>query len=148
MGVIHSVDHQAPLGRLRFLVGTWRGVGVVTDGNVTASVVASDGGDGTIELVHETRGEGLPVHRERIVLREHRGRTTARIRADGGAEQEFRLVESPAGVLRFVHLTGKREEIAWEVEPAGADAWTERFFVPGDGAPRKAVELRHVRVTA
>jgi hypothetical protein len=135
------------LAPLRFLLGNWRGEGAVRDGAVTATVVATERDDGAIVLVHETRGADLPLHRERMVLREKRGRTTALVRADGGAEQEFRLAESGA-VLRFVHRTPRAEEIVWEIEPRGADAWTERFLVPEDGKLEKVVELRHERAPA
>ena len=87
------------------------------------------------------------MHRERIVLREHRGRLTARVRPDGGAEQEFRGEPAESGV-RFVHESKKTGRIVWEIEPDGRDAWSERFFVTEDGAPAKVVDLRHVRVNA
>jgi hypothetical protein len=130
---------------LHFLVGAWRGEGTTRDGAVTASVDVSARLDGALVFVHETKGEGLPVHRERIVVREHRDRLTARIRPDGGAEQEFRG-EVADGVYRFVHEAKKLGRVTWEIEPQAPDAWAERFFVTVDGSPEKAVDLRHVRV--
>jgi len=132
------------VNELRFLVGAWRGEGRVGDDLVTASVTGELRDDGTIVLDHVTRREGAKDHRERIVLRERRGRTRALIRPEGGAEQEFQTATAVAG-FRFTRADPKLGFLAWEIAPDGDDAFLERFLV-GEGAAAETVaSLRHRR---
>jgi len=59
-------------------------VGSEVEGVLHAGTARRD--DGAIVLVHETVVAGLPPHREKIVIREHRNRLTAVVRPDGEAE--------------------------------------------------------------
>jgi hypothetical protein len=128
---------------LRFLVGRWRGEGTVRTDRVTADVTASAEPDGSIAIVHVTHSPGAEDHRERIVLRDHRGRTSAFIRAGSGPEQRFQLVPSPAG-WRFTRSDRKAGFMAWEIERDG-DALAERFTLGEGAAAETVVSLRHVR---
>jgi hypothetical protein len=129
------------------MVGTWRGEGRVRDAGVTSTVSASLRDDGAIVIEHVTRHPGAADHRERIVLREHRGRTSAFIRAGSGPEQRFQNVPADAG-FRFTRADPKLGLLSWEIVPEGADAFAERFVMDEEGAPTTVVSLRHVRVPA
>ena len=129
---------------LRFLVGRWRGEGTVRTDRVTADVTATLEPDGSIDIVHVTHRPGAEDHRERIVLRDHRGRTSAFIRSGGGPEQRFQLVPSRSG-WRFTRSDKKAGFMAWEVERQGDDALAERFSLGEGAAAETVVSLRHVR---
>ena len=129
---------------LRFLVGRWRGEGTVRTDLVTADVTATLEPDGSIDIVHVTHRPGAEDHRERIVLRDHRGRTSAFIRSGGGPEQRFQLVPSRSG-WRFTRSDKKAGFMAWEVERQGDDALAERFSLGEGAAAETVVSLRHVR---
>jgi len=139
--VIHSVDH---VNGLKLLVGNWRGSGHVREDEVTADVTCTAEPDGSIVLVHVTHREGAEDHRERIVIREHRGRTSAFIRSGSGPEQRFQLVPAE-GVFRFTRADPKLGFLAWEVVPEGADAFVETFVLGEGAAAETVVRLRHVR---
>lgn len=132
------------MGDFNFLVGEWRGVGRVREDAVTARVTGSADPDGSIVLVHVTHREGAEDHRERIVLREHRGRTSAFIRAGGGPEQRFQRASATDG-FRFTRADPKLGLLAWEIVPAGADAFDERFILGEGPALETVVALHHVR---
>jgi hypothetical protein len=141
MGVSADV---AGLEALRFLVGTWRGAGRVRDDAVTADVACTEEPDGSLAIVHVTHREGAVDHKEKIVLREHRGRTSAFVRSASGPEQRFQLVSAGAA-FRFTRADPKLGFLAWEVVPEGADAFGERFVL-GEGADAETVvTLSHVR---
>jgi hypothetical protein len=129
---------------LRFLVGRWRGEGTVRTDRVTADVVGTAEPDGSIAIVHVTHREGAADHRESIVLRDHRGRTSAFIRAGSGPEQRFQLVPSPSG-WRFTRSDPRAGFMAWEIERQGDDALAERFSLGEGAAAETVVSLRHVR---
>ncbi len=132
---------------LRFLVGAWRGEGRVRDADVTTRVSATLRDDGAIVIEHTTMRAGAADHRERIVIREHRGRTSAFIRAGSGPEQRFQNVPADAG-FRFTRADPKLGLLSWEIVPEGADAFSERFVMDEEGKPTTVVSLRHVRVPA
>ena len=129
---------------LRFLVGAWQGSGRVREDDVTADVTCSEEPDGSIVLVHVTHRAGAQDHRERIVIREHRGRTSAFIRSGSGPEQRFQLVPAE-GVFRFTRADPKLGLLAWEIVPGGADSLDERFILGEGEAAETVVRLRHVR---
>ncbi len=133
------------LGGFLFLVGEWRGEGRVGDDRVTSTVSAAFREDGALAIDHVTAREGASDHRERIVVRDHRGRIRAFIRPEGGAEQEFQSVESVAG-FRFTRADRKLGFLAWEISPEGQDAFLERFLVGEGAAAETVVSLRHERV--
>jgi hypothetical protein len=141
MGVIRSADH---MNDLNFLIGEWRGEGLVGDDRVTASVRAASRADGALVLDHVTRREGAEDHRERIVLRERRGRLRAFIRPAGGEEQEFQAAEAVAG-FRFTRSDRKLGFLAWEIAPEGPDTFRERFLVGEGPAAETVVSLVHRR---
>jgi hypothetical protein len=125
------------MNALSWLTGTWRGEGLVGDDRVTTSVSASIRGDGAIVVDHVTHKAGAEDHKERIVLREQRGRLRAFIRPAGGEEQEFQAAEAVAG-FRFTRSDRKLGFLAWEIAPDGPDSFRERFLV-GDGADAETV---------
>jgi hypothetical protein len=129
---------------LRFLVGRWRGEGTVRADRVTADVAASAEPDGSIAIDHVTHRPGAEDHRERIVLRDHRGRTSAFIRSGSGPEQRFQLVPSPAG-WRFTRADPRAGFMTWEIERQGDGAIAERFSLGEGAAAETVVSLRHVR---
>lgn len=131
----------------RFLVGEWRGDGFVRDARVTSRLTGSLRDDGAVVLVHVTSHEGAEDHRERIVLRTHRGRTTAVVRPDNGAEQKFHAAPTEEGA-RFARVDAEAGLMAWEIVPDGADAFTERFVMGEGAAAETVVRLRHERVKA
>jgi hypothetical protein len=133
-----------PVSDVRFLLGAWRGQGTVREDAVTTDVTCSEDPDGSIVVVHTTHRDGAQDHRERIVVREHRGRTSAFIRSGSGPEQRFQLV-SAEGAFRFTRADPKLGFLAWEVTPAGADAFDERFVMGEGEAAETVVRLRHVR---
>jgi hypothetical protein len=131
---------------LRFLVGEWRGEGRVGDDRVTASIRAEFRDDGGLSIDHVTYREGAADHRERIVIREQRGRLRALIRPEGGAEQQFQAADAVAG-FRFTRADPRLGFLAWEITPEGWDAFLERFLVGDGAAAETVVSLRHERVT-
>lgn len=130
-----------------FVVGEWRGTGRVRDDDVTARVSASRRDDGAIVIEHTTLRPGAADHRERIVIREHRGRTSAFIRAGSGPEQRFQNVPAEEG-FRFTRADPKLGFLSWEIVPDGPDGFAERFGMDEEGEPTTVVSLRHVRVPA
>jgi hypothetical protein len=128
---------------LRFLVGRWRGEGTVREDRVTADVAVTEEPDGSIAIVHLTHRAGAADHREKIVLRDHRGRTSAFIRSGSGPEQRFQLVPSKSG-WRFTRADPRAGFMAWEIERDG-DALRERFSMGEGAAAETLVALRHVR---
>jgi hypothetical protein len=140
--VIRAADR---MNDLSFLLGEWRGEGRVGDDRVTATVKAASRADGALVVDHVTRREGAADHKERIVLREQRGRLRAFIRPEGGAEQEFQAAEAVAG-FRFTRADPRLGFLSWEISPAGDDAFLERFLVGEGPAAETVVTLRHERV--
>jgi len=132
---------------LTFLLGEWRGAGRVGDDRVTATVRAASRADGALVIDHVTHRDGAADHRERIVLREQRGRLRAFIHPDGGAEQEFQAAEAVAG-FRFTRSDPRLGFLAWEIAPEGDDAFLERFLVGEASVAETVVSLRHERVKA
>lgn len=134
---------------LGFLVGRWRGEGTVRADRVTADVAVSAQPDGSIAIDHVTHRAGAEDHRERIVLRDHRGRTSAFIRAGSGPEQRFQLAPSaPApsrGAWRFTRSDPHAGFMAWEIERDGEDGLAERFSMGEGAAAETVVSLRHRR---
>ena len=133
-----------PLSPLRFLVGRWRGAGTVSGDPVTAEIEGASGEDDCIVLVHTTHREGAADHGERIVIRVHRGRTSAFIRSGSGPEQRFQSVPALVG-WRFTRADPRLGFFAWEIEPDGPDAFRERFILGEDAAAETVVALRHTR---
>ena len=103
--------------------------------------------DGSIVIAHVTHRAGAADHRERIVIREHRGRTSAFIRSGSGAEQRFQSAQAPSG-WRFTRSDPRVGQAAWEIVPDGDDAFTERFLLGEGDAAETVVALRHVRAGA
>jgi hypothetical protein len=129
---------------LRFLAGSWRGEGRVREDAVTASVTCTEEPDGSLAIVHVTHREGALDHRETIAIREHRGRTSAFIRAGTGPEQRFQLASAGAA-FRFTRADPKLGFLAWELERDGDDAFFEVFTMGEGAAAETVVSLRHVR---
>ena len=129
---------------LSFLVGQWRGEGTVREDRVTAHITGTSEPDGSIVLVHTTHREGAVDHGERIVLRDHRGRTSAFIRVGTGPDQRFQLVSDAAG-WRFTRADTRLGLLTWEIVQDGPDAFSERFLLGEGDAAETVVTLRHVR---
>ena len=140
MGVIRSADHMKDF---KILIGRWRGEGTVRRDPVTAEIRATAEPDGSIVLDHVTRRAGAEDHRERIVIREHRGRVSAFIRSGSGPEQRFQSVAHAAG-WRFTRSDPRAGFMAWEIERDG-DALRERFVLGEGAAAETVVSLRHER---
>ena len=79
------------------------------------------------------------------MIREHRGRTSAFIRAASGPEQRFQLESSTDG-FRFTRADPKLGHLVWEIVPAGDGAFDERFTLGAGPARETVVTLHHVRV--
>lgn len=133
-----------PVSDVRFLLGAWRGEGTVREDAVTTDVTCSEDTDGSIVVVHTTHREGAQDHREKIVVREHRGRTSAFIRSGSGPEQRFQLASAGAA-FRFTRADPKLGFLAWEIAPEGADGFAETFVIGEGAAAETVVRLRHVR---
>jgi hypothetical protein len=135
------------LTSLRFLLGAWHGEGLVRDARVSARVTVTERRDGALLIEHVTSTPGAVDHHERIVIRSHRGRTTAVVKPDNGGEQKFTAVPGGPGV-RFVRSDAKAGAMAWEVVPETQDAFRERFLI-GEGPSAEAVvQLRHTRAAS
>ena len=131
------------MGEFRFLIGEWCGEGTVREDHVTARIVVTMDDDGSTMLVHTTHRAGAADHRERIVIREHRGRTSAFIRSGSGPEQRFQSVPAASG-WRFTRADPRAGFMAWEIERDG-DALRERFILGEGEAAETVVSLHHVR---
>jgi hypothetical protein len=142
--VPQAINPVGEMSDLQFFIGKWRGSGRVREDDVTADVTCNAEPDGSIVLVHVTHREGAVDHRERIVVREHRGRTSAFFRSGSGPEQRFQLASAGAA-FRFTRADPKLGFLAWEIAPEGADAFTETFALGEGAAAETVVRLRHVR---
>jgi hypothetical protein len=126
---------------LRFLIGEWRGDGLLRGRPVKSRVVAAEFGPDMIRLDNETSADGAPLHRERVVFRAKDGRVQASTSPWRGDAQVFEVEETAAG---FVLTCGARYR--WTIVREGDDAWAETFeTADAVGRLEPVVTLRHVR---